>query len=318
MRNDDRKISGGEGWLAVPRPGRGNSGILPTSFKALSGYLRIVSSDASTVRSAASGISDRDSESVDFQVNWTGFDKLEDAGGITQQVLLLGYSDGFQVLDVEETANMLNLVSKHDGPVSFMQMLPKPMASKQSGDKFADSCLLLIICADGSFSGGNNNQVRYIVFNAVTLEREYTTLTNPFVMGSSGSGNIGFGPLAVGPRWMAYSGTQVEILDSRRASPQHLTYSASSLNPASNESLVSHFSKESGKKLAAGIVTLGDMGYKKLSRYYSELVVPDGSISLSGTARGKAKCVDSPDAHDVGMVQNMLLKCISFGCTPFA
>lgn len=89
----------------------------------------------------------------------------------------------------------------------------------------------------------------------MTLEREYTILTNPFFMGSSGSGNIGFGPLALGPRWMAYSGSQVAISDSRRVSPQHLTYSAIFLNPASNESLVAHFSKESGKKLAAGIVT---------------------------------------------------------------
>ncbi|KAL2496193.1 Autophagy-related protein 18f [Forsythia ovata] len=46
------------------------------------------------------------------------------------------------------------------------------------------------------------------------------------------------------------------------------------------------------------------MGYKKLSRYYSELV-PDGNHSQSGTARGKVNGVATgflPDADDVGMV----------------
>ncbi|CAI9784175.1 unnamed protein product [Fraxinus pennsylvanica] len=370
MSNDDRKIGRGDGGPAVPRPGRGNNGILPTSFKALSSYLRTVSSGASnaasTVRSAALSIAERDSESIDWQVNWAGFDKLEDEGGITRQVLLLGYSYGFQVWDVEEAANVQILVSRHDGPVSFMQMLPKPMASKQSGDKCVDSCPLLIICADGSFSGGNNNQERlgapcngsiqqhhgslngscvptvvwfyslrsqsYIhllrfrsvihlvrcssrvvavlqsnqiqCFNAVTLERDYTILTNPIVMGSSGSGNIGFGPLAVGPRWMAYSGSQVANLDSGHVSPENLNPSASFPNPASNESLIAHYAKESSKQLAAGIVTLGDKGYKKLSRYYSELV-PEGNNSQSGTAQGKVNGVATgilPDAEDVGMV----------------
>ncbi|CAA3008946.1 autophagy-related 18f [Olea europaea subsp. europaea] len=373
MRNDDRKIGGGDGWPAVPRPGRGNNGILPTSFKSLSSYLRTVSSGASnvasTVRSAASASSvtaERDSEYIDCQVNWAGFDKLEDEGGITWRVLLLAYSYGFQVWDVEEAANVQNLVSRHDGPVSFMQMLPKPMASKQSGDKFVDSCPLLIICADGSFSGGNNNQERFgapcngsiqqyhgslngscvptvvwfyslrsqsyihllrfrsvihvvrcssrVVavlqsnqihcFNASTLDKEYTILTNPFVKGTFGSGNIGFGPLAVGPRWMAYSGSQVANSDSGRVIPEHLTPSASFPNPTSNESLIAHYAKESSKQLAAGIVTLGDKGYKKLSSYYSELV-PEGNNSQSGKARGKVIGVATgflPDAEDAGMV----------------
>ncbi|KAL0443431.1 UNVERIFIED_CONTAM: Autophagy-related protein 18f [Sesamum latifolium] len=66
----------------------------------------------------------------------------------------MGFRSGmFEVAD-----NVYNIVSRHDGAVSFMQMLPKPMVSKQSDDKFADSHPLLIICADGSFSGGNNIQ----------------------------------------------------------------------------------------------------------------------------------------------------------------
>ncbi|KAI3456987.1 hypothetical protein Pfo_013650 [Paulownia fortunei] len=406
MRNVSQKCgTGGDGGALVPRPGRGNNGIIPNSLKAFSSYLRIVSSGASTVAStvrsaayAASAIAERDTDSNHDQVSWAGFDKVELEGGVTRQVLLLGYSHGFQVWDVEVADNVHNLVSRHDGPVSFMQMLPKLVASKQSGDKFADSRPLMVICADGSFSGGNNfqegsgipcngsiqqcqgslngsyvptvvwfyslrsqsyvhllrfrsavhlvrcssrvvavlqsSQVCYTLpiiiklqiptvlsywgydthcdtlvlqihcFDAASLEREYTILANPVATGCYGSGNIGFGPLALGPRWMAYSGSQVPISNSGRVSPQHLTPLASFPCPASNGNLVAHYAKESSKQLAAGIVTLGDMGYKKLSRYYSELL-PEGNNCPSGTARVKVHGVangQSPDADSVGMV----------------
>lgn len=127
--------------------------------------------------------------------------------------------------------------------------------------------------------------------DAFTLERQYTIFTNPVVMGDCGSGGIGFGPLAVGPRWMAYSGSPVAIPNSGRVNPQHLNPSVSFPSPASNGSVVAHYAKESGRQLASGIVTLGDMGYKKLSKYYSELL-PDGNNSLPGSAH----------ADSVGMV----------------
>lgn len=91
-------------------------------------------------------------------MNWAGFDKLEGEGNVTRQVLLLGYRSGFQVWDVEESDNVRDLVSRYDGPVSFMQMLPKPIASKRLEDKFEESRPLLVVCADGSISVGNNIQ----------------------------------------------------------------------------------------------------------------------------------------------------------------
>ena len=93
-----------------------------------------------------------------IKVNWAGFDKLEGEGGAIRQVLLLGYRSGFQVWDVEDANNVRDLVSRHDGPVSFMKMLPKPIASKRLQDKFADSRPLLVVCADGSHSVGSNIQ----------------------------------------------------------------------------------------------------------------------------------------------------------------
>lgn len=162
MKNDCQR-RGGVGVdteALVPRSGRSNNGIIPHSFKSLSSYLKFVSSGASTVaasmRSATSSVGERDSETSHDQVLWAGFDKLELERGITRQVLLLGYGYGFQVWDVEVADCVRNLVSRNDGPVSFMQMLPKPISSEQTADKFSDSRPLLIICADGSFTGDDN------------------------------------------------------------------------------------------------------------------------------------------------------------------
>ncbi|CAN6560791.1 unnamed protein product [Malus baccata var. baccata] len=367
MRNDggQKQQRGG-----VPRPARSNS-FIPNSFRAISSYLRIVSSGASTVArsaaSVASSIVDRDDDTNHDQVNWAGFDNLEGEGNLTRQVLLLGYRSGFQVWDVEEADNVRDLVSRYDGPVSFMQMLPKPIASKRSEDNFEESRPLLVVCADGSISVGNTIQdgtatprngitanshdtmnssfvptvVRFYslksqsyvhvlkfrsvvyslkcssrvvaislaaqihCFDAMTFERVYTILTNPIVMGFPGSGGIGCGPLALGNRWLAYSGSPVAVFNSGRVSPQHLEPSASISGFPSNGSLVAHYAKESSKQLAAGIVTLGDMGYKKLSRYCSELI-PDSNTSLqspnpvwkvNGTVNGQ-----STDTDNVGMV----------------
>lgn len=90
----------------------------------------------------------------DIKVYWAGFGKLEYEGDVARRVLLLGFRFGFQVWDVEEANNVRELICRYDGPVSFMQILPKPIASKQSGDKFAESRPVLAVCADGSFTGG--------------------------------------------------------------------------------------------------------------------------------------------------------------------
>ena len=89
---------------------------------------------------------DRDDDANHDQVQWVGFDRLECDGNINQQVLLIGYRSGFQVWDIEEADNVCDLVSKHDGPVSFLKLLPNPIASKGSKDKFAINRPLLVVC----------------------------------------------------------------------------------------------------------------------------------------------------------------------------
>ncbi|MED6219840.1 hypothetical protein PIB30_039401 [Stylosanthes scabra] len=370
MRSDSQKqqvlhqgVGVGGGAAAVGR----TNGFIPSSFRAISSYLRIVSSGASTVArsaaSVASSIVDRDDDADHDQVIWAGFDTLESKGGILQQVLLLGYRSGFQVWHVDESNNVRDVVSRHDGPVSFMQVVPNPIASKRSEDKFANSRPLLVVCTDGFFAGGTNVQdgsnapysgstsnshdqmngnylpttvqfysmkshayvhvlkfrsVVYSVrcssrvvavaqstqihcFDATTLEREYTLLTNPIVTSCPGSGSIGYGPLAVGPRWLAYSGSPVVVSASGHVSPQQLIHSSSLPGYSSNGSLIAHYAKESSKQLASGIVTLGDMGYKKLSRYYSDnngsLQSVNSSPKGNGTINGH-----STDADNIGMV----------------
>ncbi|KAJ6423267.1 hypothetical protein OIU84_024248 [Salix udensis] len=312
------------------------NGFLPSSFRAISSYLRIVSSGASTVArsaaSAAQSIADRDDDANHDQVRWAGFDKLEGDDGVIRHVLLLGYQSGFEVWDVEEANNVRDLVSRHDGPVSFLQMLPKPVTSEGSKDKFEHNRPLLVVCSDGAQDGPatscngnvsnnhdpvNGSTVPIVVrfyslrsqsyvhvlkfrsavysvrcssrivaisqsaqihcFNATTLEREYTILTNPMVMGSPASGGIGYGPLAVGPRWLAYSGSPVVAPNSGRVSPQHLTSSMSFSGFTSNGSLVAHYAKESSKQLAAGIGILAG--------------------KATGTVNGHF-----PDADNIGMV----------------
>ncbi|KAL9276420.1 hypothetical protein ACSQ67_026025 [Phaseolus vulgaris] len=365
MRNDAQK----QQLLHQGNGGGKTSGFIPSSFRALSSYLRIVSSGASTVaRSAASVVAssvvERDDLPDHDQVIWAGFDKLEGEGEVSQKVLLLGYRSGFQVWHVDESNNVRDLVSRHDGPVSFMQMVPNPIASKRSEDNYSNSRQLLVVCTDGFFVGGSNVQdglvtpnngstlnshdqmngnylpttvrfysmksqsyvhvlkfrsVVYSVrcsprvvaisqstqihcFDATTLIRAYILHTNPIVMSVSGSGGIGYGPLAVGPRWLAYSGSPVAVSNSGHVSAQHLIPSASFSGFSSNGSLIAHYAKESSKHIATGIVSLGDMGYKKLSRYCSDT---NGSLqSVNSSSKGIGTINShSTDADNIGMVK---------------
>jgi hypothetical protein len=108
-------------------------------------------------------------------------------------------------------------------------------------------------------------------FDASTLERDYTVLTSPTVAQMSG-----YGPLGLGPRWIAYSGIPVHVPNTGRVSPQLLSMSPFVPPPGSNGSVVAYYAKESSKQLASGIVTLGDVGYKKLSKYCSDFI-PNGN-----------------------------------------
>ncbi|CAM6025993.1 unnamed protein product [Sphagnum balticum] len=121
-------------------------------------------------------------------------------------------------------------------------------------------------------------------FDAGTLLNVFSVLTYPSPAPVPGTSHAGYGAMALGPRWLAYAANQPLTATTGRISPQHLTPSpgvSPSTSPA-NGSLVAHYAKESSKHLVAGVMNLGDMGYKKISRYCSELL-PDGGTGSPGT-----------------------------------
>jgi len=152
-------------------------------------------------------------------------------------------------------------------------------------------------------------------FDAVTLENKFSVLTYP-LQGAVGV-NVGYGPMAVGPRWLAYSSNNPLLSNTGRLSPQNLTPSpgvSPSTSPG-NGSLVARYAMESSKQLAAGILNLGDMGYKTLSKYYQELL-PDGSsspLSANSSRRfGRVPSTAHPsEADNAGMVSlKTIILCI--------
>ncbi|KAF6138693.1 hypothetical protein GIB67_009887 [Kingdonia uniflora] len=301
------------------------------------------------------------------RVLWAGFDNLELGQSTVIRVLLLGYSNGFQVLDVENASNVSEVVSKRDGPVTFLQIQPIPTKTSSQEGFGTSHPLLLVVAGDETNNTtpalpvrDNNNAepqlgtsalsptaVRfyslrfhnyvhvlrfrsavYMVrcsphivavglatqvycFDALTLENKFSVLTYPVpqvgVQGAAGI-NVGYGPLAVGSRWLAYASNNPLLSNMTRLSPQSLTPSpgvSPSTSPG-NGNLMARYALESGKHIAAGIINLGDMGYKTLSKYCQELL-PDGSSSPVSSSSGwkvsrLGSAAHSNDVDNAGLV----------------
>ncbi|XP_019421305.1 PREDICTED: autophagy-related protein 18h-like isoform X1 [Lupinus angustifolius] len=317
--------------------GTKSNGLVPSSLRFISYCIKTASSGVrSAGASVAASISGDGNEHKD-QVLWAGFDRLELGQSCFKHVLLLGYSNGFQVLDVEDASNVEELVSKRDDPVSFLQMQPIPAKLEGCEGFRASHPLLLVVACDKSKIPGTMQNVKdghneaqaenifssatavrfyslkshtYVhalrfrstvfmvrcspqivavglatqiyCFDALTLENKFSVLTYP-VPQLGGHGlvgiNIGYGPMSVGPRWLAYASNNPFLSNTGRLSPQSLTPPAVSPSTSpSSGNLVARYAMESSKHLAAGLINLSDMGYQKLSKYYQDLI-PDGSSS---------------------------------------
>lgn len=116
-----------------------------------------------------------------IKVNWAGFDKLEWDDNVIRQVLLLGFRSGFQVWDVEEANNVQDLVCRYDGSVSYMQVLPRPIPSMRSGDKFAESRPLLVLSAYGSIAANLNIQDRLASSGNVAIPKSQELVDGNFM-----------------------------------------------------------------------------------------------------------------------------------------
>ncbi|ONH93723.1 hypothetical protein PRUPE_8G249300 [Prunus persica] len=352
-----------------------NNGLLPNSLRIISSCLKTVSTNASTVastvRSAGASVAASISASEDQkdQVTWAGFGRLELSHSAFKHVLLLGYQNGFQVFDVEDASNFSELVSKRDGPVSFLQMQPSPAASDgNQGFRMAHPLLLVVAGDDTNGPGivhntshlggigrdsnlesrpgnpvGSPTAVRFYslrshgyvhvlrfrsavcmircsprivavglatqiyCFDALTLENKFSVLTYPVpqLAGQGSIGfNVGYGPMAVGPRWLAYASNSPLVSNTGRLGPQNLTPSpgvSPSTSPGSG-SYVARYAMESSKHLAAGIINLGDMGCKTLYKYCQDLL-PDGSNSpISSNSGWKVSRHAGTEMDNAGMV----------------
>lgn len=324
------------------------NGFLPNSLKFISSCIKTVSSNvkSASVSVAGSISGDSSNDLLKDQVLWASFDRLQ-LGPSVRRVLLIGYANGFQVLDVDDASNVSELVSRRDDPVTFMQTQPLPKKSDDHEGYMASHPILVVASDETSYSGPTSNgrdgvlehqggtfstsptSVRfyslrshnyvhvlrfrstvYMVrcspqivavglsaqiycFDALTLENKFSVLTYPVPqLGSQGinGANIGYGPMAVGPRWLAYASNNPLVSNTGRLSPQSLSPSpgvSPSTSPG-NGTLVARYAMESSKQLAAGLINLGDMGYKTLSKYCHDFR-PDGSNSpVSSNASWKA------------------------------
>ncbi|KAF8111757.1 hypothetical protein N665_0073s0109 [Sinapis alba] len=144
-------------------------------------------------------------------------------------------------------------------------------------------------------------------FDALTLENKFSVLTYPVpqpVRQGTTRVNVGYGPMAVGPRWLAYASNSAITMKTGRLSPQSFvpSPSASPSRAAGGSSVMARYAMESSKQLANGLLNLGDMGYKTLSKYYQDML-PDGSNSpASPNSIWKVGGVAGSDAENAGMV----------------
>ncbi|KAL3537985.1 hypothetical protein ACH5RR_001351 [Cinchona calisaya] len=337
-------------------------GFVPNSLKFISSCIKTVSSNVKSAGASVAGSISSDDLHKD-QVLWASFDRIE-LGSSSKRVLLIGYSNGFQVLNVNDACNVTELVSRRDDPVSFLQIQPTPAKSGECEGYRTSHPLLLVVASDEASSLGpmqngrdgfvepqngnflnsptavrfyslrSHNYVQvlrfrstvYMVrcspqivavglaaqiycFDALTLENKFSVLTYPVPqLGGQGINgvNIGYGPMAVGQRWLAYASNNPLLSNTGRLSPQSLSPSpgvSPSTSPG-NGNLVARYAMESSKQLAAGLINLGDMGYKTLSKYCHELL-PDGSsspVSSNTNWKGGRTTAHSPEPDAAGMV----------------
>ncbi|KAK3031618.1 hypothetical protein RJ639_035624, partial [Escallonia herrerae] len=341
------------------------NGIIPNSFRFISTCIKTVSSNVRSAGASVSGsISGDSDEHQKDQVLWACFDRLELDSSHAKRVLLLGYSNGFQVLDVEDASNVSEVVSRRDDPVTFLQMQPIPAKSEGREGFRMSHPLLMVVASDetrgsGSMQSGRDGYIEsqmgnlvlsptavrfyslrshnYVhvlrfrstvcmvrcspqivavglaaqiyCFDSLTLENKFSVLTYP-VPQLGGQGligvNIGFGPMDVGPRWLAYASNNPLLSNTGRLSPKCLSPSpgvSPSTSPGSGN-LVARYAMESSKQLASGLLNLGDMGYKSFSKYYHELL-PDGSnspVSSHSSWKAGRAAAHSTESDTAGMV----------------
>ncbi|KAA8550920.1 hypothetical protein F0562_002604 [Nyssa sinensis] len=163
----------------------------------------------------------------------------------------------------------------------------------------------MVRCSPRIAAVGLETQIYCI--DALTLEKKFSVLTYP-VPQFGGQGtvgvNIGYGPLAVGPRWLAYASDNPLVSNTGRISPKNFTPSpgvSPSTSPGSG-SLMARYAMESGKQWATGVINLGDRGYRTLSRYCPDLLSDGPSSPVPSSSGWKVGRLSASETENAGMV----------------
>lgn len=116
----------------------------------------------------------------------------------------------------------------------------------------------------------------------------------------------------MGSRWLAYASNKLLVSNTGHLSPKNLTPGISPSTSPSNGSLVARYAMESSKQLAAGIITLGDKGYKTLSKYYPDML-HDRPLSPANSNSNWKVGNASSEVDNAGMVSSFgfILVCAS-------
>lgn len=127
----------------------------------------------------------------------------------------------------------------------------------------------------------------------------------PEISGQGTTGtNVGYGPMAVGPRWLAYPSVGPVPSTTVPLSSQS-PFPSQSVNPPSlpgSDRTKAHYPVKSGKQLAAGIFNLGGMGYKTWSNYYQDLNLNKYNFLIESNSGWKAGRLAGMEADYPGMV----------------
>ncbi|GBG70173.1 hypothetical protein CBR_g6304 [Chara braunii] len=91
------------------------------------------------------------------QVLWAGFDVLDIGPGEQWRVLLLTYQNGFQIWDVHEATNIRELVSRRDGAISCLRLLPRSYVPEPEESPIAGKRPILAVvgAGEGILNGSN-------------------------------------------------------------------------------------------------------------------------------------------------------------------
>ncbi|GMH10453.1 hypothetical protein Nepgr_012294 [Nepenthes gracilis] len=344
-----------------------NNGFIPSSIKFISSCIKTVSSGVRSASASVAASISSNSEDQKDQVLWACFDRLELGPSKFKHVLLLGYTNGFQVIDVDEASSVNELVSRREDPCTFLQIQPIP-AKTNGCEGFRASHPLLLVVTGEETEGSDPTQSRrdglvregfietqtgkilysptavrfysmrshkYVhllrfrsailmvrcspriiavglasqiyCFDALTFKSQFSVLTYPAPQLEGpgvGSINTGYGPMDVGPRWLAYASNNPLLKSTGHLSPQSLTPGVSSSTSPGGGSFVAHHATESSKRLASGLINLDDIGYKTFSKYCQQLLAdgPNSPVTSNSSCKVGRAAVHSTEMDTAGMV----------------